>query len=238
MAQLRIAPKGEQPSTERITDKEIGTDGIELRAAVNYIRVQRRPNTAVHEYHVRFAPDIDSIQIRRKIAHSDAVTAVIGNVMAFTGMNLFLPHKIENTEIETIKPTDGSTVRVSIEYVKQPPVEELIPFYNTLFRRIMTILKLVQINRHYYMPSAKVDIPQHKLEIWPGWVTAIQEHDGGLLLVCDASHRVLRNSTARDLLMQLKNSRAPDFQQSAMRSLVGCIVLTVRSSSPIWHAQL
>ena len=35
-------------------------------------------------------------------------------------------------------------------------------------------------------------VPAHKLEIWPGFVTAVQEMEGGLMLTCHVSFKVLR----------------------------------------------
>ncbi|KAH8034248.1 hypothetical protein HPB51_021961 [Rhipicephalus microplus] len=41
---------------------------------------------------------------------------------------------------------------------------------------------------------------QPKLEVWPGYVQSVSEYDGGLLLNCDVSFRVLRTITAREVL--------------------------------------
>ena len=40
-----------------------------------------------------------------------------------------------------------------------------------------------------------------RLEIWPGYVNTIQHYDGGLLLMLDVSHRVLRTDTVLDFLL-------------------------------------
>ena len=42
-----------------------------------------------------------------------------------------------------------------------------------------------------------------KLEVWPGYVTHVEEKEGGLMLTCDVSHRVLRAETAYDVLQVL-----------------------------------
>ena len=39
-----------------------------------------------------------------------------------------------------------------------------------------------------------------RLEVWPGYITAISEQEGGLLLLADASHRVLRTETVLDVM--------------------------------------
>ena len=59
---------------------------------------------------------------------------------------------------------------------------------------------MVQMNENFYNPSLAHMVPQHKLEIWPGYVTAVQEYEGGLMLNLDVSHKVLRTQTALELV--------------------------------------
>ena len=63
----------------------------------------------------------------------------------------------------------------------------------------MFSLKMVQMNKNFYDPRAGPMVPQHKLEIWLGYVTAVQEFEGGIMLCCDVSHKVLRTQTAYEL---------------------------------------
>ena len=39
-----------------------------------------------------------------------------------------------------------------------------------------------------------------RMELWPGYVTSIHQFDGGLLLLLDVSHKLLRMDTALDFL--------------------------------------
>ncbi len=36
------------------------------------------------------------------------------------------------------------------------------------------------------------------MEVWPGYITAIEEQEGGLMLMADVSHRVLHTATVLD----------------------------------------
>ena len=69
-------------------------------------------------------------------------------------------------------------------------------------------------------------IPQHKLEVWPGYVTAVSEYEGGLMLNCDVSHKVLRSQTARDLLVDIHKQDKNKVVENAQKALIGAIVLT------------
>ena len=42
----------------------------------------------------------------------------------------------------------------------------------------MKILQMKQVGRYYYDPNKPANIPQHKLELWPGYITSIQVHEG------------------------------------------------------------
>ena len=65
----------------------------------------------------------------------------------------------------------------------------------------MNILKMVPIGRSAsYNQSNAIAIPQHKLQVWPGYVIGIDKYKGGLLLMCDVSHKVLREQTAYDIM--------------------------------------
>ena len=59
---------------------------------------------------------------------------------------------------------------------------------------------MVEMNKNFYDPTLAHMVPQHKLEIWPGYVTAVAEYEGGLMLNLDVSHKVLRTQTAHDLV--------------------------------------
>ena len=40
----------------------------------------------------------------------------------------------------------------------------------------------------------------YRLEVWPGYVTAVNEFEDGLMLCCDVSFRVLHTKTVLDEL--------------------------------------
>ena len=101
-----------------------------------------------------------------------------------------------------------------------------IQFYNVLFRRICQKLKMVEINKNYYQPALAQMVPQHKLEIWPGFVTAVEEYEGGLMLNLDVSHKVLRTQTAYELMRDIMKTKGADIQSQIRKGLLGAIVLT------------
>ena len=100
---------------------------------------------------------------------------------------------------------------------------------------------MVEMNRNFYNPSLALMVPQHKLEIWPGYVTAVAEYEGGLMLNLvflvveiqhiliyyshqDVSHKVLRSQTAYDLVSSSSSAIAlPDLILIAYMQITDCL---------------
>lgn len=201
-----------------------GNSGQPINVAANYIRLICK-NKAVYQYAVSFNPMIDSHNMRYKMVmeHQD----VIGTTKAFDGAILFLPRKLNReTVLKSTRITDGVEITICIKMVKILPPEQCVTLYNVIFRRIMNILNMCQVGRHYYDPRHPASIPQHRLEVWPGYITAIKEHEGGLLLLADVSHRVLRTETVLDYIKFVVQQNRQNYKAICTKMLVGCTVLT------------
>ena len=73
-----------------------------------------------------------------------------------------------------------------------------------LLRSILHLLHVKKSYKKNFQIFLQVTVIDHlKLEIWPGYVTHVEEKEGGLMLTCDVSHRVLRAETAYDVLQVL-----------------------------------
>ena len=46
----------------------------------------------------------------------------------------------------------------------------------------MKVLELSQVGRYHYDPKRPAPIPQHRLELWPGYITAIQAYESKFYL--------------------------------------------------------
>ncbi|XP_074648302.1 piwi-like protein 1 isoform X2 [Tubulanus polymorphus] len=206
----------------------VGTSGKQIPLRANHIRLKSL-NPAIYQYQIYFTPQIDSKGMRFRLLYTH--TDVIGEVRAFDGNILYLPKKLPHIEtvLHSVRPTDNVNIKVLVKLVKIiPPASELcMPVYNTIFKRMMSTLSLYQVGRHHYDPKRPQSVPQHKLEIWPGYITAIKEHEGGLMLLADVHHRVLRTTTVLDVIADIANkSRGNSFRDEVMKAIVGSTVLT------------
>lgn len=177
------------------------------------------------EYEVKFNPQVDSIRDKRELL-LDQQRAVIGSATNFNGVTLHLPHKLEKDTTVCKAALRGKPFKVGIFYKKRRHYsdKEVILFLNNLFRRVMHLLRMVNVKGHMYSPNLVVPVEQHRLEIWPGFITSIDEYEGGIQMLCDASFRVLRTETALDVIRTLPQDE--NFRDNVIKTLLKAVVLT------------
>jgi len=205
-----------------------GEGGKKVSLTANYVRLEVEKGKGVFEYEVRFSPPVDSKNERFKCLNQHR--NIIGPTKTFDGVVLFIPFQLPDhkTQLQSEHPNDGSpvTVTITLKHHKRMGDRDCIQLYNVLFNRIMNSLKMCMMNRNFYDPRNGHMIPQHKLEVWPGYVTAVQEFEDGIMLNCDVSHRVLRTQTVRDHLVDIHKMGKDNFNANAQKALIGSIVLT------------
>jgi hypothetical protein len=76
----------------------------------------------------------------------------------------------------------------------------------------VTLGMLFQVGRYYYDPTKRIAIDSPKLELWPGYVTSIRQHESKLLLCVELTHKVMRQDTVYDLLQECCRSQPANFQ--------------------------
>lgn len=183
-----------------------GNAGQHIEVLSNYYRMVCIPNLFVHQYHVDFAPAVESSKLRRALLLEHR--GMFEGAYVFDGMSdLKMVKRLDSvvTEVHSRRSTDGADITIRIKRVRQlaPNNPEMLRLFNTQMRRNLEKLGFVQICRHFFDKHAVSAIPQHGLELWQGVMTAIGQHDGGVLMVMDTLHKVsprLPASFAEDLL--------------------------------------
>merc|ERR1719221_1407439 len=92
-------------------------------------------------------------------------------------------------QLTSTRREDGSNVHIMIKYVNQirPSDYAYVQFFNIVLRNAMEKLQLELIRRDYYDPKAAVDFKNYRLELWPGYVTSIRQHEEKVMLCCLSS---------------------------------------------------
>jgi len=215
------APQKDAPKFYR------GKEGKLLSMSANYLHLELEKDKGVFEYEVRFEPRTDNRDQRFRLLNQQR--EVIGGVKVFDGTKLYLPQMVRlDGPLTSVHPESGESVKVSLHFKRQcqPNDRNVIQLYNILFGRIMRTLKFTQHNRKYYDASSANHIKEYNLSVWPGYVTAVDEYESGVLLQLDVSHRVLRTETVRDYLNGLVKRGVQDLKSEAEKGLLGTSVLT------------
>ncbi|XP_034669436.1 protein argonaute-3 [Drosophila subobscura] len=201
-----------------------GSKGSSVMLSCNYIELKTDENKGVYHYEVRFLPAVDSVHLRVKYLneHMDK----LGGTKTFDGNTLYLPILLENQMTVFVSKTMDTEVEIRILFKKKEPYKNCLHLYNILFDRIMKTLNYVRFDRKQYDPTRPKVIPLAKLEVWPGYVTAVDELEGGLMLCCDVSHRILCQKTVLDMLIEIYQQNSSSYQELAKKTLIGNIVLT------------
>ncbi|GAB5577291.1 piwi-like protein 4 isoform X1 [Prionailurus iriomotensis] len=123
----------------------------------------------------------------------------------------------------------GGTVKMTITLTRELPASSsvCIQVFNIIFKKILKKLAMYQIGRNFYKPSEPVEIPQHKLSLWPGFAISVSRFESRLLFTADVSYKILRNETVLEFMTDLRQETTMScFTQTCEKRLLGLIVLT------------
>uniref|UniRef100_A0A6Q2XKA3 Piwi-like protein 1 n=1 Tax=Esox lucius TaxID=8010 RepID=A0A6Q2XKA3_ESOLU len=204
---------------EHVKDSKTGISGSPIDLKANFFKILSRPQWVLYQYHVDFKPVMESRRLRSALLFQHEET--LGKARTFDGAILFLPHRLHNSVqfngghflfwlmCETRM---GEKVQITVTLTNElPPTSPVcLQFYNIIFRRVLRMLNMQQIGRHYYNPTDPLNIPQHRLTIWPGFTTTILQYESSIMLCTDVSHKVLRSETVLSFMYNNKTYRIDD----------------------------
>ncbi|XP_078512091.1 piwi-like protein 4 [Lissotriton helveticus] len=211
-----------------VKDSKTGTSGIPLRLVTNLFGLGLPSHWHLYQYHVAFSPELESRRLKTALLYSHS--EIQGKAKAFDGAILFLSMKLEKqvTEFTTVTKS-GESIKITITLTNQLPSGSpvCIQFFNIIFKKVLKILAMYQVGRNYYSPKDPVEIPQHKLTLWPGFAVSIMQFENKLMLSADVSHKVLRNETVLEFMEGLYSKmNAERFMENCEKELLGLVVLT------------
>lgn len=86
-------------------------------------------------------------------------------------------------------------------------------------------MKLQLVGRNFYDADAKTVVSEFKIEIWPGYITSIRQHEPDLLLCVEFVHKAMRMETVYDIMGRIRREER-DFTTVIAREVLGSTVLT------------
>ncbi|GFY37292.1 piwi-like protein 1 [Trichonephila inaurata madagascariensis] len=205
-----------------------GLSGERISIVANYFELLSRPTWAVFQYHVDFAPLVESSRLRHAFIRDHKET--LGDCFLFDGMSdLKTVKKIESgTELFSIRKTDDETIRITLKFVTElaPRHPELQRLFNTQMRRNLRHLRYQLLGRHYFDQSAIKEIPEYNLQIWQGVITSIRTQEEKLMMSVDTVHKVVRKETALQIIIEKARRDRQYYKEHVAKEIVGCVVMT------------
>ncbi|KYQ88959.1 hypothetical protein DLAC_11817 [Tieghemostelium lacteum] len=173
----------------------------------------------IYQYHVEFVPEVINRGSRYEIMQKAGPE--FNNLFKYDG----------NAILYTMNEISKSTIRVNSDTITLTKVAVLSntdakssQFFNILFKQFLRILKLTLIGRQYYDSRHKKEIPNYKIEIWPGFFTSIGATQSGNSLLIDVAHKIVRTTTILDKINEMKQNRHSN--DSINNAIASGIVIT------------
>lgn len=92
-------------------------------------------------------------------------------------------------------------------------------------RQALQGLRLQLVGRNYFDAVARNAINSLRVEVWPGYITSIRQHDTNILMCCETTSKVMRNETLYQILRRCKDSHQ-DYREAFAKEALGLTVLT------------
>lgn len=201
-----------------------GTSGTAFKCKANYYRVNTQKEWNLLQYRVDVSPDLDDLK-RKKFLVNQHRESKLGAYI-FDGTVLFTHQRFttDGSNVELVsKDKEDVIYKVTISLVGEltPYDHYFLQFFNILLKKCFQELKLEEMNRNYFDPKAKVELPEWKLELWPGYITTMRQHEHNVLLCCETTSKIIRTDTVYDQLKAGARDR-----DRVTKVLLGAIVLT------------
>jgi aubergine-like protein len=215
-----------------------GLTGEGIKLISNYVRIQQRGQWTLYHYHVSFNPPIERTVDKKAVMRPFAGGVKLGAYI-FDGQSFWTAKRVAEDPAEVIKLDgalkDGTPVGIEVKLVAQllPGDIMYLQFYSIMVRKCLSALKLDQMGRHFFDNTAAISMPNHKLELWPGFITTIRRHDAGLLYGVEITHKVIRLDNVFQVMTEIRKGvmRNREFtlamvKEAVSAELVGTIVMT------------
>ena len=216
-----------------LTDKK-GTSGRAVTLKANFVRMNKvvtdpanLSSVLIYQYHVSFDPAVDSKRVKHQLLKSqERELGVVDPI--FDGMILYLPRKVRCNKLYAKHPITGEDISIRLEVTAEliPTDPQCTTFLNVTNRRVQELLGLVQIGRHFFDRDQSTTIPAHRMEIWPGFNTAIRRYEDHLLLNVDVVHKLLRQQSVLDFMLECLHSGGARGKDQVSKDLIGTSILT------------
>ena len=185
-------------NTRGTLDNKQGSNGKKINLTANYFAINTLKDWDIFQYRVDFSPDIPDTKIRKSLIDKEK-SQIGGN--CFDGTMLFTVKKLKVEEIVTKLPTTDEVIQIKFRFtgIMSRTDQRFLQIYNIILNRAMSKLNLTQLGRNYYDSKAAIQERAHNIELWPGYMTSVRQHEHKILLNVEIGYKFLRMDTVRHL---------------------------------------
>lgn len=186
-------------------------------------------DSKIQKYSLSFEPAIaDSLSKQREKVLSKVKAQLIEHIGKYVFATTSLFSAQTSSQVSLTSVFDGVSYNITVTPTGCVESDlETKAFYNKFFNSVQGKLNLVMIGRKFFNPDRPVELPQHKMAIWPGYASSVGTYENGCMINIDISHRCLRTITLYDQINELRAKNPSDFRNAVSRLLIGAIVLTL-----------
>lgn len=83
----------------------------------------------------------------------------------------------------------------------------------------------------------QVKMEKLRVELWPGYITSIRQHEHDILVCCEVSHKIMRLETIYTIMCQCKKDDGDKWQDSFKKEIIGATVLT-EYNNKVWKLNI
>ncbi|KAG5672589.1 hypothetical protein PVAND_002705 [Polypedilum vanderplanki] len=200
--------------------------GVIVEGRANFFPINFHENIQLIQYRVDFEPEVDATLLKKKIITKNEDLLNLSPRYVFDGSSLYTQSNV-NSEVDATY--DGRPYKIILRrtgIVDENDENGLFQTFNLIMKTTMAKLNLQNIKRDYFDPLAKIEIPDHNIELWPGYQTSIRQYDAGLLMNSEIIHKFMRKETIYDITRRLMREDNNNWQEKLKREILGTTVLT------------
>ncbi|EAT40579.1 AAEL007698-PA [Aedes aegypti] len=203
-----------------------GTTGQALQLNSNYFKLLKHIEWTLYQYRLDFSPQCASMRLMQGLVNEHK--KIFGGFL-FDGTQLFMVNKLRSDQLtlQSRHERTGDVYQLRIVHTGSVDMtnEAGIQVLNLILRRAMAGLNLQLVGRNLYDAAAKIAIREYQIELWPGYITSIRQHEQDILVCCEIAHKTMRMQTCYDILRDCqKHDR--NYKDSFKRAVLGVVVLT------------
>jgi mRNA-degrading endonuclease RelE of RelBE toxin-antitoxin system len=186
----------------------------------------------IQKYHVKFTPEVpdNSGKLKKAILRKcrDAIKEKL-QFHLFWGNCLFSYVQAEPFSLQA----EEEAVNYAVEFIwvqtMEPTDKDHLGFLKIFFNTMMRCLRFECIGPKSFNPKAAKKLPEHNIQVWPGFDPRLIMKENGVMLNIDVCFKVLRNDSALTHLNKLKEEaerKGGDWLKNLQEDIQGLTVVT------------